>query len=65
MGHEEMKMEMIQCLTTFGANETHEDLDVNDQEETDLDGLNELTDDQKAGIERGLADIDAGRVHSH
>jgi hypothetical protein len=64
MGHEEMKMEMIQCLTRHGDDETHDDLEVKDFED-DSYALKDLTDDQKAGIERGLADIDAGRVHSH
>ena len=65
MGHDEMKMEMIQCLTMHGDDETHDDLEINESEATDTDGLNDLTDEQKTAIERGLADIDAGRIHSH
>ena len=66
MGHDEMKMEMIQVLTKLEDSETLDYLKiVKDSRETRSDWWHDLTDDQKAGIERGLADIDAGRVHSH
>ncbi len=38
---------------------------VKDSSETGSDWWQELSEDQKEGIERGLRDIDAGRVTPH
>ena len=38
---------------------------VKDSKELNTDLLEELTDEQRKGIERGLQDIDAGRLTSH
>lgn len=40
-----MKMEMIQCLTTVGCNETHEDLEAKCLDVTDPEVLINLTDE--------------------
>ena len=47
MGHNEMKMEMIQCLTTSGLNETPDNLEVNESDAIDPDGLNDLMGENK------------------
>ena len=66
MGHDALKLELIQWLTRLEDGETLDYLKiVKDSRETRSDWRHDLTDDQKAGIERGLADIDAGKVHSH
>lgn len=66
MGHDAIKLELIQWLTKLEDSETLDYLKiVMDSRETRSDWWHDLTDDQKSGIERGLADIDAGRVHSH
>jgi hypothetical protein len=66
MGHDAIKLELMQWLTKLEDRETLDYLKiVMDSRETRSDWWHDLTDDQKSGIERGLADIDAGRVHSH
>jgi hypothetical protein len=50
MGHDEMKMEMIQCLTTFGVNETYDIVELEESDGKDPDGLIDLTDELKPGI---------------
>ena len=66
MGHDSIKLELLQWLTKLEDVETLDYLKIiMDSRETRSDWWHDLTDDQKSGIVRGLADIDAGRVHSH
>ena len=66
MGHDAIKLELIQWLSKLEDDETLNYLKiVKDSRESDHDWWNDLPDDQKASIERGLKDIDEGRVHSH
>lgn len=66
MGHDAIKLELIQWLAKLEDSETLDYLKiVKDSRETHSDWWHDLTDDQKSGIARGLADIDAGRIHSH
>ena len=66
MGHDAIKLELIQWLTKLEDSETLDYLKiVKDSSGTSSDWWHDLTDDEKSGIVRGLADIDAGRVHSH
>ena len=66
MRHKAIKDELIEWLTKL------EDPDiiaylkvVKDSNFSDRNWWYDLTDEQKAGIERGLRDVDAGRVVSH
>ena len=66
MGHEALKLELIEWLTHLDDDDTITYLKiVKDSSETGSDWWQDLTDEQKAGIERGLQDIDAGRVTPH
>ena len=65
MGHDAIKLELMQWLTKIEDRETLEYLKiVKDSRETRSDWWHDLTDEQKKGIDRGLADIDTGRSHS-
>ena len=66
MGHDAIKLELIEWLTRLDDEETIEYLKVvKDSKLTDHDWWDDLTDEQKKGIERGLQDIDKGRVTPH
>ena len=66
MGHEAIKLELIEWLKKLEDDETIDYLKiVKDLNDSPNDWWHELTSEQKAGIERGLSDIDAGRVISH
>lgn len=66
MGHDAIKLELIEWLTKLDDDETIEYLKVvKDSKSADHDWWNDLTKEQKKGIERGLRDIDQGRVKSH
>lgn len=66
MQHEAMKSELLEWLSNLEDKETIEYLKiVKDSKSNDNDWWDDLTDDQKAGIERGLKDIDNGRTLSH
>lgn len=66
MGHDAIKLELIQWLSKLEDDETLDYLKlVKDSMNTRTDWWHELTDEQKSAIERGLKDIDAGRIHSH
>ena len=66
MGNEALKLELIEWLTHLDDDDTITYLKiVKDSSEKGSDWWQELTDEQKAGIERGLHDIDAGRVTPH
>lgn len=66
MGHEALKLELIEWLTHLDDDDTITYLKiVKDSSEKGSDWWQDLTSDQKRGIERGLRDIDAGRVTPH
>ena len=66
MGHEAIKLELIEWLTKLDDNETIEYLKiVKDSRSADNDWWDDLSDAQKQGIERGLNDIKNGRTISH
>lgn len=66
MQHEALKSELLEWLSNLEDKETIEYLKiVKDSKSNDNDWWDDLTDDQKAGIERGLKDIDNGRTLSH
>lgn len=66
MGHEAIKLELIQWLTKLDDDEILDYLKVvKDSSDSKDDWWHELTDEQKSGINRGLNDIDAKRVQSH
>jgi hypothetical protein len=66
MGLEAIKLELIEWLTKLDDQETIKYLKViKDSKTADSDWWNDLSDSIKKGIERGLADVDNGRVTSH
>ncbi|WP_227626041.1 hypothetical protein [Geofilum rubicundum] len=66
MGHNAVKLELIEWLAKLEDNETIEYLKiVKDSKTTNNDWWNDLTETQKSGIERGLSDIKEGRTRSH
>ena len=66
MGHETIKLELIEWMTKLDDDETIDYLKlVKDSKASHEDWWYDLTDDQKAGIERGLRDVDTGRVTPH
>ena len=66
MGHEAIKLELIEWLNKLEDEETINYLKiVKDSNDSQGDWWYDLTDEQKSGIERGLRDIDEGRVIPH
>jgi hypothetical protein len=66
MGHEAIKLELIEWLTKLDDDETIDYLKlVKDSNTSHEDWWCVLTDEQKSGIERGLRDVDAGKVTPH
>lgn len=66
MGIKAVKLELIEWLSSLQDSETIEYLKfVKDSDSMENDWWHELSSDVKAGIERGLRDVDAGRVISH
>ena len=66
MGHEAIKLELIEWLTKLDDGETIDYLKlVKDSKASNNDWWCDLSEDQKSGIERGLNDVDAGRVTPH
>ncbi len=66
MDFDALKLELIEWLTRLDNSETIQYLKiVKDSRENGKDWWNDLTDEQKQGIQRGLEDIDNGRVISH
>ena len=66
MGHEAIKLELIEWLSKLEDEETINYLKiVKDSNDTQGDWWNELTDEQKSEIEMGLKDVDEGRVTPH
>jgi len=65
MGLEAIKLELIEWLTKLEDADTIEYLKVVKDSKSETDWWEDLTPEQKNGIERGLKDIDEGRVTSH
>jgi hypothetical protein len=66
MGYDAIKSELIEWLTKLEDGETIEYLKIiKDSKENDHDWWNDLTEEQKKGLERGLKDIDNGKVTPH
>ena len=66
MRHEAIKLELIEWLAKLDDEETINYLKiVKDSKSSQNDWWDELTNDQKQGIQRGLKDIDEGRVTPH
>ncbi|MCF6332253.1 MAG: hypothetical protein L3J11_03135 [Draconibacterium sp.] len=66
MGHDAIKLELIEWLSRLEDEDTIEYLKVVKDSKTDKhDWWNDLTLEQKKGIDRGLKDIEEGRVVSH
>ena len=63
---ETIKLELIEWLSRLEDNDTIEYLKiVKDTRLGNKDWWDDLSEEQKAGIERGLNDIDQGRTISH
>ena len=66
MGQEAIKLELIEWLTKLDDDETIDYLKlVKDSNASHEDWWQELSDEQQAGIERGLRDVDSGKVTAH
>jgi len=66
MRHEAIKLELIQWLTKLEDEETLAWLKVvKESSENNADWWNDLTEEQKSGIARGVNDVDAGRIYTH
>ena len=66
MDRDAIKLELIEWLSKLDDEETIQYLKiVKDSQVKDHDWWNDLTDNQKKHIEKGLSDIDEGRVRSH
>lgn len=66
MRHDTIKLELIEWLTGLEDDDTLDYLKVvKDSKTSQKDWWYDLTDEQKQGIERGLGDVDAGRVTPH
>ena len=66
MGNEAIKLELIEWLSKLNDDETIEYLKVvKDSKSKENDWWDDLTAEQKKGIERGLRDIGQGRITPH
>lgn len=66
MGHDAIKLELIEWLAKLEDDETIQYLKVvKDSKSNEHDWWDDLSENEKKGIERGLKDIEAGRVVSH
>jgi hypothetical protein len=66
MGHDAIKLELIEWLSKLEDDETINYLKVvKDSRNVDNDWWDDLSMEQKNGIERGLKDVDEGRVVAH
>lgn len=63
MGHDAIKLELIEWLTTLEDEETIETLKImKDANVSHDDWWLSLTEEQKSGLEQGLKDVDEGRI---
>lgn len=66
MGHDAIKLELIEWLTKLNDDETLDFLKiVKESRKNNQDWWFDLTNEQKKGIERGLRDISLGNVTLH
>jgi len=66
MGHDAIKLELIEWLTQLNDDDTLDFLKiVNESRKDNQDWWFDLTTEEKRGIERGLSDIDLGKVTPH
>ncbi len=66
MGHDAIKLELIEWLTKLNDNDTLDFLKIiKESRKVNQDWWFDLTNEQKRGIERGLSDIDSGKVTPH
>ena len=66
MGHDAIKMGLIEWLIQLEDDEMINYLKVVKESENGRDDWwDDLTDEQKTGIERGLKDIDEGKIIPH
>jgi hypothetical protein len=65
MGNDAIKLELIEWLTKLDNNDTIEYLKIIKDTDSSDDWWNELSIEQRKGIDRGLKDIDDGRVVPH
>ena len=62
---EKEKLEIIKWVTGLKDNTAMEKLRMLRENPKKLDWWNEITDEEKTAIDKGLADIKAGRVKPH
>jgi predicted transcriptional regulator len=66
MRQETIKLELIEWLTSLKDVDTLQYLKIiKDARADNKDWWSELTEEQRLGIQRGLKDIDEGRIVSH
>ncbi len=66
MGLEVIKLELIEWVTGLDDQDTLEYLKVvKDNKSSTHDWYDDLNEEQRKGIERGLKDVDEGRVTDH
>ena len=65
MGYESIKLELIDWLMKLDDDETINYLKIVKESRSSNDWWDDLTDSQKQGIERGLRDIEQGRIVPH
>lgn len=65
MGHDAIKLELIEWLARLEDEEVIRYLKIVKDSERDHDWWHDLTDEQRTGIERGLKNIDEGRTVPH
>jgi hypothetical protein len=65
MANDAIKLELIEWLTKLDNNDTIEYLKIIKDTDSSDDWWNELSIEQRKGIDRGLKDIDDGRVVPH
>jgi hypothetical protein len=65
MGHDAVKLELIEWLTKLEDDNTIQFLKIIKDADSEDDWWNELSDEQRQGIQRGLKDVENGRVIPH
>jgi len=66
MRNDAIKLELIQWLAKLEDDETLDYLKVvKDSNKTRTDWWHDLSVEQRTGIEKGLKDIDSGKIQSH
>jgi hypothetical protein len=66
MEHDAIKLELIEWLTKLNDDDTLDFLKIIKESRKDnQDWWDDLTNEQKKGIERGLRDIDLGKATPH